>query len=62
MWDLLDLITFWLFADASEDSQRQMEILLTQPPPNAVIEEDDPIWGSDSESELFANLLSQSND
>lgn len=35
-----------------------METLLTQPPPNAVIEADDPLWSADAEMELFQRMLS----
>jgi hypothetical protein len=34
-----------------------METLLTQPPPNAVIQEDDPLWSAEAEMAMFQNML-----
>lgn len=54
------MVSFWLFDGASEDSAREMETLLTQPPPDAIIEDDDPLWSADAENEMFTRMMGNS--
>jgi len=53
----MDLITFWLFEGLSSEDAMEMEIFMTQPPPNAVIQEDDPLWSADAEMAMFSQML-----
>lgn len=46
----------------SEEGKKDLETFLIQPPPNAIIEADDPLWSADAESEMFNKMFAQNGD
>lgn len=61
-WDFLDLVSTWLMDGISEEGKKDLETFLIQPPPNAIIEADDPLWSADAESEMFNKMFAQNGD